>query len=200
MYCFPHGNASASIYRNWIKTFPPEIEVRPIELPGHGDRYEERPIEDIEEMAERLSQIKKLDLEKPFALYGHSIGGLIAYAWSLYLEKVNTSMPQQLIVGAFTCPSIANPLLKNIKKEFRLNGIHHLPTLEEILDSRNEGLVFKVVNMDMEWQRLVGSRSTYTSIGRGLVSALLPSMVASLRLIDNFDSDFIIVGSQMFSM
>ena len=183
LYCFPHGYASATIFRNWVNTFPAEVDVWPVELPGRGDRCSERPIEFTEEMAEKLTQIIGKDLEQPYALFGHSIGALLAYSWTLHLQKMHMPLPQQLIVGAFTAPMLSNPLLRMIKGQYRFYGIDALPNLEAILDPDNVELVETIIDMTMEMPQ-----GFATAVDRKSTYALLPSMIAALRMADTFDS------------
>ena len=191
LYCFPYAYHSAFVFRNWIKKFPEQIEIRPIELPGRGDRLNERPIESTDEIAERLTQILGKDLDQPYALFGHSAGALLAYAWNLYLQQTNRSMPRHLIVSAFTCPLISNPVLKMVREFYQRYGIDDIPTLEDILNPLNAEMVQKIVDAQLKLLTETEFRRLNVSLTREFINANLPAMVASLRMVSTFDPNLV---------
>ncbi|WP_434047938.1 MULTISPECIES: alpha/beta fold hydrolase [Sorangium] len=185
LYCFPYGHLSAAMFRNWVKGTPEHIEVRPIELPGRGDRLKERPVERLSELVERLTQMMGDELRRPYALLGHSAGALLAYAWCLHLERLGLPMPEVLFAGAFTAPCLpANPVVVELKETYRSHGIDHIPTLDEILDPRNHHFVERVVDALLDSM----NRAGLFSLSREFVRAQLPAIVATFRTVDTFDS------------
>jgi 3-oxoacyl-(acyl-carrier-protein) synthase/surfactin synthase thioesterase subunit len=185
LYCFPYGHLSAAMFRNWVKTFPPEVEVRPIELPGRGERLKERPIESLSELAERLTNILGDELDRPYAMLGHSAGTLLAYAWCLHLQRHALPMPKVLFAGAFTAPCLPfNPVVEGLRSTYRRFGIGHIPTLDEILDPRNAAFVEKVIDALTHSMNEIG----LFSLSREFIHAQLPAIVATFRSVETFDA------------
>ena len=76
LFCFPYAGGSAAIYRLWHLNLPSNVEVCPVELPGRGRRLGEKPFERLDLLVESLDEVLvPLCREKPFAFFGHSLGG-----------------------------------------------------------------------------------------------------------------------------
>jgi medium-chain acyl-[acyl-carrier-protein] hydrolase len=79
LLCFPYAGGSANIYHQWSKLLAPDIEVRALQLPGRTFRLREPSITRMDALISALlPQIEPL-LDAPLALFGHSMGSLIAY-------------------------------------------------------------------------------------------------------------------------
>lgn len=105
LFCLPHAGAGASGYWEWASPLAPEVDVVPIELPGRESRYKEplrRSVADITaELIEPLS-----DRVGPnFALFGHSMGGLVAYELAWALASRGTP-PRHLFVSGLAAPHL----------------------------------------------------------------------------------------------
>ena len=77
LYCLPHAGAGAAAYREWPDRLAPAVEVVPVRLPGRETRAREPLARSVAELvADAESQV---DTGGPFALFGHSMGALVAY-------------------------------------------------------------------------------------------------------------------------
>jgi surfactin synthase thioesterase subunit len=86
LICFPHAGGSAAFYRPWHERIPPHIEPAAVQYPGRADRLGEPVIEDAETQV-RLIVAALLPLcDRPVALFGHSMGALLAYEVARGLE------------------------------------------------------------------------------------------------------------------
>jgi len=81
LVCFPHAGGTASVYHQWGRMISADIEVWAIELPGHGSRFFEPPGRSLEQAANTVAEeLNHAGLSQlPFALFGHSMGGLLAF-------------------------------------------------------------------------------------------------------------------------
>lgn len=80
LYCLPCAGAGATIYRAWREAAPPSIEVVPVELPGRGRRFREAPISEMAHLVDALApEIARDSGGRPFALFGHSMGAIVAF-------------------------------------------------------------------------------------------------------------------------
>lgn len=185
LYCFPYGHLSSPIiFKNWVAQFPDHIQVVPVEMPGHGDRIDERPIESATEIAETLTEILGAELDHPFALFGHSSGALIAYAWALHLQKTRMPLPQKLIASAFTAPTITpNPVIRAAAQDYEKGGIHHIPTLNEVLDPANDALVAKIIALHHRRTAQMG----LIDLPPDFIAAQLHTIVSIMRTVSTFD-------------
>jgi medium-chain acyl-[acyl-carrier-protein] hydrolase len=100
LFCFAHAGGSAKAFRQWMAASPCDLEVIAVELPGHGDRIEEPFISDIGDLAQAIRSAMAPYLNRPYALYGHSMGGVVALAVAqLIATDPVISSPFALIVG-----------------------------------------------------------------------------------------------------
>jgi acyl transferase domain-containing protein/surfactin synthase thioesterase subunit len=106
LFCFPYAGAGASVFRPWSEMLPAEIEVCPIQLPGREARFGEPPLTRLAILIQTLVPLIRADLETPFALFGHSLGGLICFELARELRKQNLPSPVQLLVSGCRAPQI----------------------------------------------------------------------------------------------
>jgi surfactin synthase thioesterase subunit/NAD(P)-dependent dehydrogenase (short-subunit alcohol dehydrogenase family)/acyl carrier protein len=80
LFCFPFAGGGAAPYRPWLDRLDPAIELVAIEPPGHGGRIKERPLTTVEPYLKAVTRAMSSSyLDKPCALFGACLGGLIAY-------------------------------------------------------------------------------------------------------------------------
>ena len=77
LYCLPHAGAGASTFAIWARAAPAEIEIAAIQLPGRETRADEEPPRRFAPAVQAISRLILLD-ERPFALFGQSVGGKLA--------------------------------------------------------------------------------------------------------------------------
>ena len=129
LVCIPHAGAGASIYRRWSGLLPPSILVSPVQLPGREERYSESPKKSIQEIAEELAPILGASVDGSFALFGYSMGALIAFETARQLRKQGLPMPCGIIVAAHQPP----------QQSIVRKPIYHLPEDEFLTELREIG-------------------------------------------------------------
>ncbi|MBT2458012.1 AMP-binding protein [Streptomyces sp. ISL-86] len=77
--CFPHAGGSAPYFRDWHTDLPPEVEVHAVQYPGRGDRLRDPLVDDARRMADLAMEALAPLLDRPVALFGHSLGAILAY-------------------------------------------------------------------------------------------------------------------------
>lgn len=86
LFCFPYAGGSAGIYLDWSDYLPRDIEVIALQYPGRGSRFAEPLISNFDEMISQLKMHIRPLLDKPFAFFGHSNGGLISFELARALQ------------------------------------------------------------------------------------------------------------------
>ena len=105
LYCFPYSGASATaIYSRWRRLMPPGIDVRPLELPGRGHRLAEPAHTRFSTLVEQLSQELSVEARPPFSLFGHSLGGLLAFEMAHIFEHRFGLSPTVLFLSGVGAP------------------------------------------------------------------------------------------------
>lgn len=143
LFCLPFAGGGASIYRSWARALPSTIEVCPVQLPGRENRLCESPYTDIRPLAETLAGQIQLYAQKPFALYGHSMGALLAFELARVLQRQNAPMPLTLFLAAHRAahlsprraPIYALPREELIRALHRMGGMQaEVAQDQELLD------------------------------------------------------------------
>ncbi|PPJ61834.1 thioesterase II family protein [Cuspidothrix issatschenkoi] len=105
LFCIPYAGGGASVFRLWAQELPLNVEVCAIDLPGREKRMGEKPISNLESLTEILVEVFLQHLDKPFAIFGHSMGALIAYELSRKLQQKNIN-PVYLFVSGHSAPNV----------------------------------------------------------------------------------------------
>ncbi|QIE88180.1 thioesterase II family protein [Pseudomonas nitroreducens] len=105
LFCLPYSGASAMLYARWKRQLPEWIEVCPVELPGRGRRFAEGLQTDLRALASQLADEIAARLDLPYAIFGHSLGGLLAFELAHALRERGLPLPQALFASAASAPS-----------------------------------------------------------------------------------------------
>lgn len=117
LMCFPYAGGSQYSYNSFKAVAPTGLNVIPIELPGRGDRVKESLLVDIESMVnDQFNQLKNY-INRPYILYGHSMGAILCYLVAEKIASANLPLPQHLIVTGCEGPSAKE---KNQKRRSHL--------------------------------------------------------------------------------
>lgn len=80
LFVFHHAGGSHLPYRPWSSGhFPAGWDVRAVDAPGRGLLADRQPIDDADRLVRHFLTELDTDLDGPYALFGHSMGGLVAY-------------------------------------------------------------------------------------------------------------------------
>lgn len=78
LFCLSCAGSSATAYRPCAAALPDGIEVIGVELGGRGTRWSDPLGDDLREVASSLALEVAGRADRPFALFGHSMGALLA--------------------------------------------------------------------------------------------------------------------------
>lgn len=106
LLCFPHAGGTAGSFSAWTNRFPPGIGICAVQYPGREGRQAEKLITDFDELISYLYNELSPLLDKPFSLFGHSLGGLIAYEFAKKFS-LNKSLTK-LFISATSSPWCVN--------------------------------------------------------------------------------------------
>ncbi|WP_040496625.1 thioesterase II family protein [Fulvivirga imtechensis] len=105
MFCLPFAGGNKYSFGEYERFAPEFVEVIPVELPGRGSRADEALLTNIYDLAEDVFFSIKNKLDKPYILYGHSMGGLLAYLTAKLIIKNFSSEPLHMFITGCTAPS-----------------------------------------------------------------------------------------------
>lgn len=108
LYCMPFAGGNKHSYRPYVKHAPSFLNIVPMEIPGRGVRSDEPLLTDLSLISEDIFDQIKEDLNCPYAIYGHSMGGLLGYLLAKEIVRNYLEPPQHLFVTGCIAPSIAD--------------------------------------------------------------------------------------------
>ncbi|KRR25688.1 thioesterase [Bradyrhizobium lablabi] len=94
------------IYARWRRLLPSWIDVQPVEWPGRGARMDEPPVTDPRVLASQLARELGAQLDAPYALFGHSLGAVIAFELAHSLIDRGAPAPAMLFASGAEAPAV----------------------------------------------------------------------------------------------
>jgi surfactin synthase thioesterase subunit len=115
LYCLPHAGAGASAFATWGLAASHELEIAAVQLPGRENRIDEEPVGTLDSAAELIAEAITVNKERPFALFGHSLGGKLAVRVAILLEKTDHCPIHLFVSGAPTATSLQDRWICNLE-------------------------------------------------------------------------------------
>ncbi len=131
LFCVPYAGGGVPVYARWLEGLPPSVEVAIVQPPGRGARLTEAPFTQLLPLVEALAVAIKSHLEKPCALFGHSVGAVIAFELARTLHRGGGPFPIHLFVSGRVAPHLPDrnqplrdlPDAEFVREVNRLGGI-----------------------------------------------------------------------------
>lgn len=121
LFCIPYAGGSISAFHGLKDHIKSDVQVIGLELPGRGTRYSEPLCQSFNDLLEDLYKYVENEVDNSqFALFGHSLGGLLAYELSYMIKERTNREPLHIFFSGINAPS-----LKDI-----VTDIHKLPDNE----------------------------------------------------------------------
>lgn len=95
------------MFREWQARLRSSIEVCPIRLPGRGARFADPLFTDLDALAQALCLGIADALDRPFAIFGHSMGALVGFELAREIRRVWRKSPEILCAASFPAPHLA---------------------------------------------------------------------------------------------
>lgn len=154
LLCLPYAGGSASIFRAWPERLPRELDVCAIQPPGRGNRLAERPFVRLDDLLPPLVEAVLPLLDLPYALFGHSLGALVAFELARRLRARTGTRPAVLFVSGCRAPQLPDHAvhihgLPDDEFLARLAAVNGIPA--EVLESRDLlDLLLPLLRADVE--------------------------------------------------
>ncbi|MFJ7081899.1 thioesterase II family protein [Streptomyces griseus] len=138
LYCFAHAGAGVSVFHGWGRRTGPGVEPVPVLLPGRGGRRQEPRLTDRDSLVAHLMDRISVTAGQPYALYGHSLGAMVAHALTQALHEEGLPLPALIAVGACPPPDETSKLSDACESsdEDLLEMLHTLGALPDGAEAR----------------------------------------------------------------
>ncbi len=162
LVCLPYAGGGSAVYHRWRPAMPAGVELLPVCLPGREGRVGQPLPPDLPTVASQVADEIATQLDRPYALLGHSMGALLAYELAHALHRRGVRSPALLVVAASGAPDAPPPA----------DPFHALPDDEFVrqLRQRFDGI-----------PAAVGDNPE-------LLALLLPILRADVRLVETYRS------------
>lgn len=148
VFCFPHAGGGASTYRRWAAAAPEGFQICAVQLPGREDRLREAALTDLHTIVRLVLPEIGPCLDRPFALFGHSMGALIAFELARALRAAGAPLPGHLFISgrrAPQLPALRQPLHALPPGEFERALMAFDGTPREVAEDRELMALFEPV-------------------------------------------------------
>jgi medium-chain acyl-[acyl-carrier-protein] hydrolase len=106
LLCLPHAGAGAALFRHWSQAFAPRVEVCAVQLPGRENRSSEPALASLPVLVDRLAGALAGQLDRRFAIFGHSMGALIGFELARELRRRRQAAPAHLFLASYCAPQL----------------------------------------------------------------------------------------------
>lgn len=130
LFCLPFAGGNKYSYREFEDRAPSYLRVICLEHPGRGGRSGERLMTDVNPMlADLYAQVRgKLD-EREYAIYGHSMGGLMASLLAREIAMKGHRLPRHVFITGTTGPSAPS---RTVKKRHLMSKADFIREIREL--------------------------------------------------------------------
>jgi surfactin synthase thioesterase subunit len=160
LVCLPFAGGGSAAYYRWRPAIPSWIELKPLNIPGHDGRLNERPFTDLRALAVMLADELRSVLDRPLVLLGHSLGGWLAFELARELRRRGWRPPELMVVAASRAPHVS----------LAESPIHQLPAQEFLL----------------ALERRYGGIAPEISSSPELLQLLLPALRADMQMVETY--------------
>lgn len=105
LLCLPHAGGSAPFYLPMARALAPGVDVLAVQYPGRQDRRLEPCVETVVELAERIYPVLEAYLDRPLAIFGHSMGAVVGFELAGLIERKRGGSPSILFASGRRAPS-----------------------------------------------------------------------------------------------
>lgn len=106
LYCLPHAGGGASMFVPLAALLPEAIQLRAVLLPGREARFREPAHDRMGSLVGALADALTPEPAERYALFGHSMGALVAFELARELRRRGRPLPEALIVSGRRAPDL----------------------------------------------------------------------------------------------
>jgi medium-chain acyl-[acyl-carrier-protein] hydrolase len=162
LFCIPYAGSGASCYHAWSRALAGQpVEVRAVQLPGRENRLRETPFREMAPLVLALADQIEPFLDRPYCVFGHSMGALVAFELARELSRRGRPGPARLFASGANAPHVPSDE----------EPLHQLPDAELVraVSERYEGIPRQVLEH------------------RELLELVLPALRADLTAIETYE-------------
>lgn len=110
LFCFPFAGGAASVFDAFADRLPERVEVCAVQYPGRQERAKEPAPRRMSQLVGALERELRPWCDRPFLLFGNSLGATVAYEFTRRLGHRGLPLPERLVVSSARAPHLPEPL------------------------------------------------------------------------------------------
>ncbi|MGN9809234.1 thioesterase II family protein [Micromonospora sp. BQ11] len=140
LFCLPYAGGGSSAYAAWQAALGTGVEVCPVELPGRQTRWRDPAYTGVRPLVEDLASALTDELEVPYALFGHSMGSIVAFELARELRRRGAAPPRVLFAAGGLAPGLrrASPDIHDQPDRLVVDRLLRLGGLDEEIAAEPE--------------------------------------------------------------
>ncbi|WP_434444137.1 thioesterase II family protein [Lentzea sp. E54] len=99
LVCFPHAGGSAGWFTRLSAELAGEVRLSAVQYPGRLDRLRDQPVDDLGVLADQVFDGLDVDAGRPVALFGHSMGAVVAFEVARRLQAASIPISHLFVSG-----------------------------------------------------------------------------------------------------
>ncbi|GAA3983122.1 thioesterase [Thermobifida alba] len=107
LICLPHAGGGANAYRSWAALLPTGVDLLCVQYPGREDRFTDPPVDDMSALVAAAADGLEPLLDRPYAVFGHSMGSAVGYELARELRGRGHAGPTRLFASGRRAPADA---------------------------------------------------------------------------------------------
>ncbi|WP_286058937.1 thioesterase II family protein [Bacillus mojavensis] len=161
LFCLPYAGSSSTIFSGWKRFLDASVELVALELPGHGTRMSEPLLNHAESVAEDLFEQATSHLgDSDYAIFGHSMGSLLAYELQKKLTAENKQLIHMFFSGRFPPHIPEKKVLHQLSDSALKQAIIEMGGVPEEFNKNEQVLDFFLPILRADFQLLETYRNT----------------------------------------
>jgi surfactin synthase thioesterase subunit len=110
LVCLPPAGGHAGLFDAWRTRLPDWIEVCAVQPPGRQSRFAQAAPRRMSQLLPALEEAVVDHVRPPYAVFGSSLGGTVAFELVRRLHRHRHPLPFRLVVCSSAAPHAARPL------------------------------------------------------------------------------------------
>jgi myxalamid-type polyketide synthase MxaE and MxaD len=150
LICFHGAGQSAAMFLAWNERIGDQIEIVALEIPERANGTSSR-FQTVEELLDGFMPTLTPFLDKPFAFFGHSFGGLLAFETLKRLSETSSHKPEHFFVSASLPPFLVEAKRTDVIAALAEDNLgKHFPELIEIADQELQAHTVNLLKADFK--------------------------------------------------
>lgn len=106
VFCLPYAGGGASMFAPWAIASGGRLDICAVHLPGRESRLAEDAFTSTDTLVPVLVDRLTPHLDRPYSLFGHSMGALLAFETARELRRRGLPSPVRLFASGFRAPHL----------------------------------------------------------------------------------------------